>query len=173
MVCEEATRQGVSVYFYGSTVETLEKLRAKLLDRFPGLIIAGAEPSRFRKLSEAEQLEAAERIRDSKAGILFAGLGCPRQEVFAYEMGNLLSMPILAVGAAFDYHAGLLKDTPPFLERLGLRWLHRLVQEPGRLWRRYLVTNTQSVVLFLAQWLHLWKPSLENTTVPTENIRFG
>jgi len=173
LLCEEAARQGIQVYFYGSTEETLERLRANLSKKFPGLIIAGMEPSKFRKLSEAEQLEAAERIRNSKAGILFVGLGCPRQEVFAYEMGNLLSMPILAVGAAFDYHAGLLKDTPPFLERLGLRWLHRLVQEPRRLWRRYLVTNTQFVFMFFAQWLHLWRPSLENTTHPGENIRFG
>jgi exopolysaccharide biosynthesis WecB/TagA/CpsF family protein len=173
LLCAEAARQGVSVYFYGSAEETLAKLRANLLDRFPGLIIAGMEPSRFRKLSAAEQLDAAERIRKSKAGILFAGLGCPRQEVFAYEMGNLLSIPILAVGAAFDYHAGLLKDSPPFLERLGLRWLHRLVQEPRRLWRRYLVTNTQFVALFLAQWLHLWKPRNEQTTPPGENLRFG
>jgi exopolysaccharide biosynthesis WecB/TagA/CpsF family protein len=173
LVCQDAARQGVSVYFYGSTNETLEKLRANLVERFPGLIIAGMEPSRFRKLTEAEQLEAAQRIRKSKAGILFAGLGCPRQEVFAYEMGGLLSMPILAVGAAFDYHAGLLKDTPRFLERLGLRWLHRLVQEPRRLWRRYLVTNTQFVVMFFAQWLHLWRPSLENATRPGESIRFG
>jgi len=88
-------------------------------------------------------------------------------------MGNLLSMPILAVGAAFDYHAGLLTDTPRLLERLGLRWLHRLVQEPRRLWRRYLVTNTQFVALFLAQWLRLWRPRLDNATDPGENLRFG
>ncbi len=173
MLCQAVSRRGVSVYFYGSTPKTLEKLRANLTARFPGLKIVGSEPSRFRKLSEAEQLEAAERIRRSKAGILFVGLGCPRQEVFAYEMGKLLEMPILAVGAAFDYHAGLLKETPPFLQRMGLMWLHRLVQEPRRLWRRYLVTNTQFVILFLAQGLGLWKPSLENTTPPAADIRFG
>ncbi len=172
LVCDCAARQGVPVYFYGSTEETLAKLRTNLLDKFPGLIIAGMEPSRFRKLSEAEQIDAAARIRRSRAGLLFAGLGCPRQEVFAYEMGNLLSMPILAVGAAFDYHAGLLKDSPQCLERLGLRWLHRLIQEPRRLWRRYLVTNTQFVALFLAQWLHLWRPNVEQT-IPAENLRFG
>jgi len=66
-----------------------------------------------------------------------------------------------------------LKDSPRFLERMGLRWLHRLAQEPRRLWRRYLVTNTQFVVLFFAQWLHLWKPQLESATQPGANIRFG
>jgi len=173
LLCEEAARQDIPVYFYGSTGETLAKLQANLLQKFPGIVIAGMEPSKFRKLTEEEQLEAAQRIRDSGAGILFAGLGCPRQEVFAFEMGNLLSIPILAVGAAFDYHAGLLTDTPRFLERLGLRWLHRLVQEPRRLWRRYLITNTQFVVMFLAQWLHLWRPRLEDTTQPAGNLRFG
>jgi UDP-N-acetyl-D-mannosaminuronic acid transferase (WecB/TagA/CpsF family) len=88
-------------------------------------------------------------------------------------MGKLLPMPILAVGAAFDYHAGLLKNTPALLQRCGLTWLHRLVQEPRRLWRRYLVTNTQFVVLFFAQWLHLWKPDPERTAEPGADIRFG
>jgi exopolysaccharide biosynthesis WecB/TagA/CpsF family protein len=173
MLCEEAQRQGVSVYFYGSTQETLDKMLANLLQRFPRLIVAGSEPSKFRKLSAEEQLEAAGRIRNSKAGILFVGLGCPRQEVFAYEMGMLLPMPILAVGAAFDYHAGLLQDSPAFLRRLGLMWLHRLAQEPRRLWRRYLILNPQFVALFLAQWLHLWKPSLQSATRPGADIRYG
>jgi exopolysaccharide biosynthesis WecB/TagA/CpsF family protein len=173
MLCEEAARQGVPVYFFGSTEKTLEKLLNHLRQRFPSLIVAGAEPSRFRTLSEEEQLNLAERIRNSKAGILFAGLGCPRQEVFAYEMGKLLPMPILAVGAAFDYHAGLLKDTPRFLERMGLCWLHRLAQEPRRLWRRYLVTNSQFLALFFAQLLHLWRPDPERAAEPGADIRFG
>ncbi|MGD0940107.1 MAG: WecB/TagA/CpsF family glycosyltransferase [Terracidiphilus sp.] len=173
LVCAEAERQGISVYFYGSNEETLVKLRPNLLEKFPGLILAGSEPGKFRTLSDKEQLETADHIRNSKAGILFVGLGCPRQEIFTYEMGNLLSMPILAVGAAFDYHAGLLKESPRFLERLGLRWLHRLAQEPRRLWRRYLVTNTLFIVMFIAQWLHFWRPNLENATRPAGNIRFG
>ncbi|MGC9159383.1 MAG: WecB/TagA/CpsF family glycosyltransferase [Terracidiphilus sp.] len=173
LLCAEAARRAVPVYFYGSTSGTLEKLQANLLRRFPGLVIAGSEPSRFRRLSEQERQEAAVRIRASGARILFVGLGCPRQEVFAYEMGRILPMPILAVGAAFDYHAGLLKQTPPLLQRIGLMWLHRLIQEPRRLWRRYLVTNTQFVVLFLAQWLRLWSPRLERTTLPSADLRFG
>jgi exopolysaccharide biosynthesis WecB/TagA/CpsF family protein len=173
LLCQQAALQGVPVYFYGSTEETLKRLRANLLLRYPGLILAGMEASKFRKLSQEEQQAAAERIRNSKAGILFVGLGCPRQEVFAYEMGELLPIAILAVGAAFDYHAGLLEDTPLFLQRIGLMWLHRLVQEPRRLWRRYLVTNTQFIVLFFAQWMHLWKRGLEDATPPGEDIRFG
>ncbi len=173
MVCQRAAREGVSVYFYGSKPEVLEALCRRLQELCPGLKIAGAEPSRFRLLTEAEQRETAMRIRDAGAQILFAGLGCPRQEVFAYEMGELLTMPILAVGAAFDYYAGLLKEPPEFLQRVGLQWLYRLVQEPGRLWRRYLFTNSQFVGLFVAQWLRVWKPRLDTAEAPRESVRFG
>jgi N-acetylglucosaminyldiphosphoundecaprenol N-acetyl-beta-D-mannosaminyltransferase len=172
-VCEAAAREGVSVYFYGSTDPVLERLRANLSKKYPGLQIAGSSPSRFRKLTGEEQEQVAETIRASGAGILFVGLGCPRQEVFAYEMGKYLQMPILAVGAAFDLHAGTLSDTPQILQRMGLQWLHRLIQEPRRLWRRYLVTNTQFVVLLCAQWLRLWKPDLEDTREPVTDARFG
>jgi N-acetylglucosaminyldiphosphoundecaprenol N-acetyl-beta-D-mannosaminyltransferase len=173
LVCEAAAREGVSVYFYGSTDAVLERLRANLLGKCPGLLIAGSRPSRFRKLTGEEQEQVAEAIRASGAGILFVGLGCPRQEVFAYEMGKHLQMPILAVGAAFDLHAGYLKQTPQILQRMGLQWLHRLIQEPRRLWRRYLITNAQFIVLLCAQWLRLWKPDLEDTREPVADARFG
>jgi N-acetylglucosaminyldiphosphoundecaprenol N-acetyl-beta-D-mannosaminyltransferase len=173
LVCEAAAREGVSVYFYGSTEAVLERLCANLSSKCPGLLIAGARPSRFRKLSREEQVQVAEDIRASGARILFVGLGCPRQEVFAYEMGKYLQMPILAVGAAFDLQAGYLKETPRILERMGLQWLHRLIQEPRRLWRRYLVTNAQFIVLLCAQWLRLWKPDLEDTREPAADARFG
>ena len=173
MVCQKAAVEGISVYFYGSKPEVLEALCRRLQELCPGLKIAGAEPSRFRLLTDLEQRKTAERIRDSGAQILFVGLGCPRQEVFAYEMGELLPMPILAVGAAFDYYAGLLEEPPEFLQRVGLQWLYRLVQEPGRLWKRYLFTNSQYVGLLVAQWMRLWKPRLENCEAPKEDVRFG
>ncbi len=172
-VCEAAAAGGLGVYLYGSTPRVLEALGANLKRRFPGLRLAGSEPSRFRRLSEAEQAGTAERIRASGARILFVGLGCPRQEVFAYEMGRLLPMPILAVGAAFDFHAGFLGDSPEWVKRLGLQWVHRLIQEPRRLWRRYLVTNTQFLVLLAAQALRVWRPSLTDTRAPGEELRYG
>jgi hypothetical protein len=88
-------------------------------------------------------------------------------------MSTQLSMPMLAVGAAFDYHAGLLEEPPALLQRLGLQWLYRLAQEPGRLWRRYLFTNSQFVGLFLAQWLRLWRPELADCDPPMAEVRFG
>ncbi len=172
-VCREAAVQSIPVYFYGSSRRVLDQLCARLPEICPGLKIAGAHPSEFRHLSAEEQTIAADRIRSSGAQILFVGLGCPRQEVFTYEMSKHLSMPMLAVGAAFDYHAGLLQEPPAVLQQFGLQWLYRLGQEPGRLWRRYLYTNSQFVGLFLAQWLRLWRPELRDCDPPMAEVRFG
>ena len=173
MVCQQAAKEGVPIYFYGSKPEVLEQLCERMKTLCPGLIIAGAQPSRFRKLTAEEQAETVEQIRQSGAEILFVGLGCPRQEVFTYEMSQHLSMPMLAVGAAFDYYSGLLDEPPAFLQRVGLQWLYRLCQEPRRLWRRYLFTNSQYVVLVVAQWLGLWRPNLRDCDVPATDVRFG
>jgi exopolysaccharide biosynthesis WecB/TagA/CpsF family protein len=82
-----------------------------------------------------------ERVKSSGANALVLGLGCPRQEVWAYEYRDLLGIPILAVGAAFDFFAGNLPQAPRYLQDLGLEWLFRLLQEPKRLWKRYLLLN--------------------------------
>lgn len=138
-LCEAAAERGLPVFFYGSRPEVLANLSARLTDRFPKLTIAGSQPSRFRQLTEEERLATVADIRSSGAKIVFVGLGCPRQEVWAYEMRDDLSMPILAVGAAFDFHAGTLAQAPAWMQRAGMEWFYRLLREPRRLGRRYLV----------------------------------
>src|SRR5690606_29084 len=123
---------------------------------FPALKIAGAEASKFRPARPGEDAEIADRIRSSGARVVLVGLGCPRQEVFAYAMRPLLDMPLLAVGAAFDYHAGLLRKPPAWMQRAGLEWLWRLGLEPKRLWHRYLVLNPAYLTRLGAQKLRLW-----------------
>lgn len=172
-VCAAAERHGLPVYFYGSRPEVLERLVRRLKERYPGLPIAGWSPSLFRKTTPAEKLEIAARIRGSGARITFVGLGCPRQEVFAYEYRDLLRMPVIAVGAAFDYHAGLIEEPPEWMQRLGLQWLHRLFQDPARLWKRYLVLNPLYVALVTAQALRLWNPSLSTARAPAGEILYG
>lgn len=157
-VLRRMAEEGMSVYLYGTTPQTLDRLLASLRRAFPGLRIAGAEPSRFRPAHPGEEVALAARIRDSGARLVLAGLGCPRQEVFVYGMRPLLSLPLLAVGAAFDYHAGRLRPAPLWWQRHGLAWLWRLGLEPRRLWRRYLILNTQYLVLLAAQKLRLWRP---------------
>jgi len=140
-VCAEAAHQQVPIFLFGGTCRTRDALQEQLRRSFPGLIIAGAAPSQFRRLQAAERDALAQNIRASGAKITFVGIGCPRQETWAYEMRERLGMPILAVGAAFDFLAGLLPQAPPWMQRLGLEWCFRLWQEPKRLWRRYLLLN--------------------------------
>ena len=135
-VCARAAQEGLPVYLYGSRPDVLERLEASLSKRFPDLIICGSRPSLFRTSSAEEKAEIADEIRKSGARIVLVGLGCPRQEVWAYEYADMLGLPVLAVGAAFDFHAGLLPQAPRALQDRGLEWLYRLVQEPRRLWRR-------------------------------------
>lgn len=140
-VCEAAAREGLPLFFYGSTRETLERLTANLCRRVPGLQVAGSQPSRFRDATPDEQAADAAAIVNSGARITFVGLGCPRQEWWVFHQLVRLSMPVLAVGAAFDFHAGVLPQAPPWMQRCGLEWMFRLRQEPRRLWRRYLALN--------------------------------
>ncbi|MFY1653326.1 WecB/TagA/CpsF family glycosyltransferase [Solwaraspora sp. WMMB762] len=156
-VLQRCADEGLPVYLYGSTEETLDRLVPKLEQMFPALKFAGVEPSKFRAVGPGEDAEIAERIRDSGARLVLVGLGCPRQEVFAYAMRPLLDMPLMAVGAAFDYHAGLLRKPPSWMQRAGLEWLWRLGLEPKRLWRRYVILNPAYLSRLGAQKLGMWQ----------------
>jgi N-acetylglucosaminyldiphosphoundecaprenol N-acetyl-beta-D-mannosaminyltransferase len=161
-VLDAAARRGIPVFFYGSTQDVLDHLVENVQTRFPELTIAGSESSKFRTITQDEKRDIAGRIRESGAKILFAGLGCPRQEVFAYEFREAVDMPILAVGAAFDYHAGLTSEPPVWMQRAGLQWFYRLLQDPLRLWRRYLLLNPAYLTLLMLQWVGVWRPKIES-----------
>jgi len=156
-VLAAAAAEGLPVYLYGSTEPTLERLTAALHREFPDLKIVGSEPSKFRLAADGEAAEIAARIRDSGARVVLVGLGCPRQEQFVYAMRPLVDAPLLAVGAAFDYHAGQLRKPPPWMQKRGLEWLWRLGLEPRRLWRRYLLLNPAYLARLTAQKTKMWK----------------
>jgi exopolysaccharide biosynthesis WecB/TagA/CpsF family protein len=151
MVCAEAARLGLPIFLYGSRLEVLERLSGRLTEQFPTLHIAGALPSLFRRATPEERDARIAQIRDSGARITLVGLGCPRQEVWTYENVRDLSMPALAVGAAFDFHAGTLAQAPGALQKLGLEWLFRLGKEPRRLWKRYVLLNPKYLFYALRQ----------------------
>lgn len=159
-----AAEEGLPVYLYGSTRQTLDRLMLNLQNTLPALKIAGQEASKFRSARPGEDVELAARITASGARIVLVGLGCPRQEIFVHAMRPLLPMPLLAVGAAFDFHAGVLRRPPVWMQKHGLEWVGRLALEPGRLWRRYLVLNPHYLVLLAAQWAGL---SRTNPPAPT------
>jgi N-acetylglucosaminyldiphosphoundecaprenol N-acetyl-beta-D-mannosaminyltransferase len=150
-ICARAANEGIPVYFYGSTTEVLTALRHSLEAMFPGIVIAGMRPSKFRRLTPEEKQELAESIRKSGAALAFVGLGCPRQETFAYEFREALSLPIVAVGAAFPFLANLHPQAPAWMQDAGFEWLFRLCTEPRRLWRRYLLLNPTYLVLLALQ----------------------
>lgn len=150
-ICEAAAREGLSIYLYGSRQEVLDAWTVNLHNLYPTLKIAGSEPSKFGRISEDENRAMVERIKATGADITFVGLGCPRQEVFAFENKDALSMPLIAVGAAFDFHAGLLAQAPKWMQDRGLEWAFRLWHEPKRLWRRYAYLNPLFVWMMLKQ----------------------
>jgi exopolysaccharide biosynthesis WecB/TagA/CpsF family protein len=171
-VCERAEEEGLSVYFYGSTPEILSQLKRNLLRRFPRLVFAGMDSSKFRRLTPQEKKQVIINIRQSGASIVFVGLGCPRQEVWAYEFRDLLSVPILAVGAAFPFLAGTLPQAPKWMQDHGLEWLFRLWTEPLRLWSRYLLLNPTYLFLLLLQALGILR-FRNGGRPPSQELLFG
>ncbi len=144
--CAEAAQRNESIYLYGGTEETLTVLQAKLAAAFPTLRMAGAYSPPFRALTSAEDAAVVERINASGAGTVWVSLGCPKQELWMAAHRGRIQAVMIGVGAAFDYHAGTIQRAPLWMQNAGLEWLYRLVSEPRRLWKRYLVTNT----LFIA-----------------------
>jgi len=171
-LCERAAAERLPVYFYGSTPDVIRSLTARLASQFPRLIFAGAEPSRFRHLTPEEKESAARRITSSGATMTFVGLGCPRQEVFIHEFKRLLNMPLLAVGAAFPFIAGVIPQAPLWMQNAGLEWLFRLCAEPRRLWRRYLLLNPAYLLLVALQRLRLSEFSTAGRP-PVRELLFG
>jgi N-acetylglucosaminyldiphosphoundecaprenol N-acetyl-beta-D-mannosaminyltransferase len=148
-----AAASGESVFLLGSTESTLQALQARLLTTWPALRIAGAVSPPFRPLSAAEDQAIVDQINASAAGTVWVSLGCPKQERWMAAHRGRIHAVMIGVGAAFDFHAGTLRRAPPWMREHGLEWLHRLASEPGRLWKRYLVTNTRFIFGAAAQLL--------------------
>jgi N-acetylglucosaminyldiphosphoundecaprenol N-acetyl-beta-D-mannosaminyltransferase len=146
-----AAAEGQSPFLYGATEETLELLCARIRASFPGIVIAGVYAPPFRAQSDEEDRIIVERINASGAASVWVALGCPKQDVWIAAHRDRIHAVMVGVGAAFDFHAGTLRRAPLWMQRAGLEWLHRLVSEPRRLWRRYLVTNTTFVALVLGR----------------------
>lgn len=145
-----------SHYFYGSTPETIEALQKNLGSRYPELKIAGMEAPPFRPLTEEEDRQAVERINASGADFVWVGLGAPKQEKWMYEHRGRIHGVMFGVGAGFDFHAGTVKRAPDWMRRHYLEWLYRLVQDPKRLWKRYVQTNGKFLLLSVKD-AFVWK----------------
>ena len=141
-VCAAATAEGLRSFFYGGAPGVADQLAVRLQHDFPGLRCVGTWSPPFRPLTPEEEEEVAERINRSGADLVWVGLSTPKQERWMATLRDRLEAPaLLGVGAAFDMHAGLLRQAPPWVQRHGLEWAFRLAVEPRRLWRRYLRNN--------------------------------
>lgn len=157
-----------SVYLFGAKQAVLDQVVANLKDRYPSLRIAGARNGYFQP-EDSEQIAAD--IRDSGADMLFLGITSPKKEIFLSTYGHMLGVPVLhGVGGSFDVLAGAVQRAPDSWQRLGMEWAFRLLQEPRRLWRRYLVTNTTFIAMTVREYFapeHAFKrSSAEPLTVP-------
>ena len=140
-----SVKKGYKHYFYGSTEQTLELLKNNLMKKYPELQITGMYAPPFRSLTEEEDEEIIREINAAKPDFLWVGLGAPKQEIWMAEHKDKISSIMIGVGAGFDFHAGTVKRAPVWMQKCGLEWLYSLMQDPKRLWRRYVVTNSKFI----------------------------
>lgn len=155
-LCQIAEIEQIPIFFYGSKPTVLTILQQELLNQFPQLKIAGAISPPFRSLTPTEEADYVQQIQNSGARIVFVSLGCPRQEGWAFRQRERLNCPMICVGAAFDFHAGNIPEAPLWMQDMGLEWFFRLLQEPKRLWQRYLLLNPLFIILLGLQLIQFY-----------------
>lgn len=156
-VCRLTSTIGnISHFFYGGKEGVADRLAERFKERFPGLIVAGTFCPPFRPLTEAEKQQVAEKINDSGADIIWVGLSTPKQEKWIAEMRDRVRVNLLfSIGAAFDYQLGSIKHPPQWIQRASIEWFYRLLQEPSRLWKRYIRIVPAFILLSTLQLLRL------------------
>lgn len=155
-MCQLSVERGYRHFLYGGEPGVADMLKKELERRFPGVRVVGTCTPPFRSLTLDEEEKLLTQVRESKPHIFWVGLSTPKQERFMAHYADRLQVPLLVgVGAAFDYHTGRTRDCSPWIKRAGLQWLHRLLQDPGRLWRRYLRNNPAFVWNIALQMLKL------------------
>ena len=157
-IMKASEKNQLSVFFYGSTTEVLNLIKNKIGTDFPHLITAGFYSPPFRDITEKEENDIINLIGKSKANIVFVGLGCPKQEKWMAKMKGKINSAMIGVGGAFQVYSELQKRAPKWMQKNGLEWLFRFFQDPKRLWKRYLTTNTSFIYLFLKHKLFVFPP---------------
>jgi N-acetylglucosaminyldiphosphoundecaprenol N-acetyl-beta-D-mannosaminyltransferase len=141
-LCSLSVERSYRHFLYGGNPGVAERLGQVLSEKFPGLRIVGSFTPPFRPLNESERENLKKSVANARPDVIWVGLSTPKQEQFMAEYIDILETHLMVgVGAAFDIHTGRIIDAPVWMKRSGLQWLHRLIQEPRRLWRRYLINN--------------------------------
>ena len=161
-LCRLSVSKGYRHYLYGGQPGVAQELKDALQKRFPGLQVVGTCTPPFRNLTQDEEDALLKDVQGAKPDILWVGLSTPKQECFMADYVDRLRVPlIVGVGAAFDFHTGRLDEAPAWIKRAGLQWLHRLLQDPRRLWKRYLLNNP----------VFLWRIALQLLRQRSTNIK--
>jgi N-acetylglucosaminyldiphosphoundecaprenol N-acetyl-beta-D-mannosaminyltransferase len=157
-LCREAGAGRRGIFLYGSSHETLRKLSDRLVEQFAGIRIVGLYAPPYRPLTPEEDLHVQQLIRAADPDLVFVGISTPKQEKWMYEhRASFPGVTMVGVGAAFDFHAGRVRQAPGWMQRNGLEWLFRLMVDPRRLWRRYVLITPRFIPLFLAQRFRLMR----------------
>ena len=173
-MCSLSVERGYRIFLYGGKPGVAETLRATLQSKLPGLKVAGTYTPPFRNLNAQEERELLDQLRELRPHILWIGLSTPKQERFMARMASRVKVPLMVgVGAAFDFHTGAIRDCAPWIKRAGLQWLHRLLQDPRRLWKRYLV-NVPAFLWQIAREMlpNPKKPGRIRSTLWTNSTKF-
>ena len=158
LFCEHSVAKRYRHFFYGGAPGVADDLAARFSVRFPGLHIAGVHSPPFRPLTPEEDRDEVAKINAACADVVWIGLGAPKQERWMLEHRRVLNAPVLVgVGAAFDFHSGRVSQAPSWMGEHGLEWFYRLMMEPRRLWRRYLIHGSEFAALVLLELLGVWK----------------
>lgn len=150
-IFEESKTKELRHFFYGNTQENLDVLVKVLKEEYPWLNIVGYEPSVFRDMTEEEENQLAERINSTMPDFVWVALGAPRQEIFCHKMKGQINGLMVGVGGAFNVLAHIVPEAPRWMQNLSLEWLYRLIQEPKRLFKRYLVTNSKFIFYLISK----------------------
>jgi N-acetylglucosaminyldiphosphoundecaprenol N-acetyl-beta-D-mannosaminyltransferase len=170
-LCQTSVPRGYRHFLYGGREGVAELLKESLECKFPGIVVVGTFTPPFRDLTCEEEEQLIAQIRSTNPHIVWVGLSTPKQERFMARYVERLGVPVLVgVGAAFDYHTGRLRDCPRWAKRAGLQWLHRLLQDPRRLWKRYVRNNPEFLWKLALQLLHLRSSSTERLAKRAETI---
>ena len=163
-ICQRSVSRGYRHFLYGGQPGVAEHLKEVLQGRFPGLQIVGTWTPPFRALNNQEERDLLAQVHACSPDIVWVGISTPRQERFMAQYADRLKVPLLVgVGAAFDYHTGRIRDSPNWLKRAGLQWLHRLLQDPRKLWRRYLRNNPAFLWKIIPQLLSMRRKADHST----------
>ena len=168
-VCRSSVISGHTHFLYGGKLGIAEELKQNLENLYPGIRIVGTYTPPFRPLSEMERAELQQKLDRLSPDIMWIGLSTPKQEQFMSGNLNLLTCKVMiGVGAAFDIHTGRVKDAPRWIKTAGFQWLHRLYQEPSRLWKRYLVNNSGFALRVLLQFTRIKRYQLTSDDIPSD-----